>query len=300
MTDVVTEHLAWCEHRGLRPSTLAQRRGHLQRLSGALARQVPPRALLEVDAAALRTWQTSMTTGPQARAAAVKHARSFYRWAADVGLAEPRLLQHLVPPRLPVRLPRPIPQADLAVALVTAPVRLRPWLLLAAFAGLRACEVAALRAEDVDLTGLPPTVRVQGKGDRQRVVPLAPLLVDELRGLRVRRGPLFTGLTRRCEPTGRQITAERVSHLCSRYLHDSGSESTFHALRHRFLTDAWATSLDLRLVQDLAGHASPRETAGYAALVPGRAAAVVDQIAAASPVVTRALRLGHNVAGQRL
>jgi len=95
------------------------------------------------------------------------------------------------------------------------------------------------------------------------------------------RGWLFPGQDRQCRPTGLPVTASQVSHLASRYLHESGSSSTFHALRHRFATDAYAASCELRLVQELLGHASPVTTAVYAALVPGRSAEVAAQVASA-------------------
>jgi integrase/recombinase XerC len=143
--------------------------------------------------------------------------------------------------------------------------------------------VAPLRAEHLDLRSQPATLLVaDGKGGKQRVVPLGPGLVEALRGCALpRRGWLFPGQTRQRVPTGDHVSASQVSHLCSKYLREViGSESSYHALRHRFGTDAWAASLDLRLVGDLLGHANPRTTAGYAALVPGRAAAVTAELSA--------------------
>ncbi len=277
--DPLTAHLAWCTHRGLAVGTLAQRQHHLRRLQGWLTGQ--GLSLLDPGPDGLRTWQTTLTTGAAGRRSAVGHARGFYQWAVDVDLADPKLLRHLVSPKQPRRLPRPIDGGDLDRALDNAPDRLRPWLLLAAFAGLRAHEVAPLRAEDLALTvAHAATVRVEGKGGKERVIPLGPAVVAELRGCGLpRRGWLFPGQDRQRQPTGLPVTASQVSHLGSRYLHESGSPSTFHSLRHRFGTDAYAASCDLRLVQELLGHASPVTTAIYAALVPGRAAQVTAAIA---------------------
>ncbi len=74
--------------------------------------------------------------------------RGFYRWAHTHGLVErdPTYLLHR--PALPRRLPRPIPDDRLAVALDRASARVRPWLYLAAYAGLRCCEIARGRSDD--------------------------------------------------------------------------------------------------------------------------------------------------------
>lgn len=281
----IAQHLAWCQHRNLSTGTLAQRHYHLGRLQRWLAAEGID--LLTPGADGLRRWQTTLVTGPSARRSAVSHARSFYAWAADLDLADPRLQRHLVSPRQPRRLPRPIDGAELAHALEHPPVRYRAWLLLATFAGLRACEVAPLRVEDLRLSDIGATVRVVGKGGKERVVPLGPAVVAELRccGL-PRRGWLFPGQTRQREPTGHHVSPGQVSKLGSAYLHESGSDSTFHALRHRYATDMYAASCDLRLVQELLGHASPATTAVYTALVPGRAAQIAADVAASrlSPV----------------
>ncbi len=101
------------------------------------------------------------------------------------------------------------------------------------------------------------------------------------------RGWLFPGQDRQRQPTGGHVTASQVSHLASRYLHDSGSASTFHALRHHFGTEVYRGSLDIRLTQDLLGHSSPAMTAGYTALAPGRAVDVVGQVAGSIGVAHR-------------
>lgn len=277
---IISEHLTWCLHMGLRPSTVAQRRWHVDRLAGALHGRHEPVALLDAEHEHLREWESGLTAGPQSRASAVKHARSFYRWAVDLDRADPRLLRHLVPPKLPNRLPRPIPVGDLVTAIADADDRMRPWLVLAGFSGLRACEVAPLRVGDVDLSATPPTVFVaDGQGGKQRVVPLGPVVAAELKRLGRTRGWLFPVRDRQGhEVAGTHVSASQVSHLASKYLHASGSVSTFHALRHRLGTDVWAEGRDVKVPMELLGHAGPRTSFGYAALTPGRSAEVIDRI----------------------
>lgn len=289
--DPLEEYLRWCAHLNLAVTTIAQKRTHLRRLSHWLGEQSDHPGLLEVTGDHLRTWQLSLSgKAVQTRRSAATHARAFYRYAGDMELADHRLVGYLRIPHVPARLPRPISADDLASALAGAPPRIKPWLLIAAYTGARACEIAPLRAEDVDLRGSTPTVRIHhAKGSKQRVVPLAPQLVEALLRCDLPfRGWLFPGQDRQRQPTGGHVTASQVSHLASRYLHETGSPSTFHALRHHFGTEVYRGSLDIRLTQDLLGHSSPAMTAGYTALAPGRAVDVVGQVAGSIGVAHRA------------
>jgi len=240
----------------------------------ALDRRAP---LLEHTAETLGEWElvTLASCGPSARRNAVYHARGFYQWAVSVSLLQADPSAALSVPRSPRRLPRPMPEADLHTAIVNAPPRIRPWLMLAALGGLRCCEIACLRREDVLNSQAPPALLVHGKGDKERVVPLPAQLLHEPTPL-PRAGWLFARLDGRSGP----VSAAIVSEQCNRYLHSMAITHNMHSIRHRAATAWYAESRDLRLVQELLGHASPETTAGYAALVPGEAADVVGRVAA--------------------
>lgn len=215
---------------------------------------------------------------PEYRANALSHVKQFYLWAVLEGLIAVDPTVGLVRPRLPRRLPRPIGDEQLVVALDNAPERVRPWLYLAAFAGLRACEISALRREDV-LDGADPPVIVisNGKGGKQRVLPLAPQVADALTAYGMPwRGPAFPRRDGLSGPTPPHIVS-RVSKL---HLHSVGIAHTLHTLRHWFGTSLYRQTHDLRLAQEVMGHASPITTAGYAAWSPVEAAAAVSQLRA--------------------
>ncbi len=139
-------------------------------------------------------------------------------------------------------------------------------LYLAAYQGLRAVEIAGLRRENVHELDEQLHLVVLGKGNKERVLPLAPRVLAELQAYGLpRRGPVFTmydNLGRRSTPP---ISAARVSAACGTYLAEAGTGSTLHALRHFFATALYQTSQDLRLVQEALGHSSPNITAIYAA-----------------------------------
>jgi integrase/recombinase XerC len=71
-----------------------------------------------------------------------------------------------------------------------------------------------------------------------------------------------------------------ISHLANEHLHECGVAASLHQLRHRFATQAYQASRDLRAVQSMMGHTRPETTAGYAAFDQPAAAAAVEAIPA--------------------
>lgn len=148
----------------------------------------------------------------------------------------------------------------------------RLWVALAAFGGLRVGEIARLEVPDVDL-GCGRRIRVMGKGQAERLVPLHVVVEDAYH--RYKR-PTAGWLFRR--PQGGPWTPQQLSRTFCVYLDEIGVDVTPHQFRHWFATKAYAASCDLRVVQELLGHASPTTTAVYTAWSPGRAQAAVDAI----------------------
>lgn len=274
---LVGAHLDWCALRNLRESTIYQRRRALTRLHRTTG---GPLDLL--DEPTLADWHRTLTRiTPEARHLEIVHVAQFFRWLVLEGHRDHDPTARLPRPKIRRRLPRPIPDADLAIALAAAPDRVRPWLFLAAFSGLRAAEIAGLRREDVLERADPPViVVVDGKGGKQRVVPLHPQVADALHALTGKRGPFWHN-----QRTGAALPSHRVSQEANRFLHSVGVESTLHQLRHWFGTEVYRATRDLRLTQELMGHASPVTTAGYAAFSPGRSADAVRALAVASTLL---------------
>lgn len=277
----IVQHVRWLELRGLSPATVYQRQRVLARLRTHLAGQGEHLDVLTSTTDQLMGFMERTHLLPESRAAEVSHLRGFYAWALEWGLLEADPAAVLPRPVVRRRLPRPIDSDTLTDAIAHAPERVRPMLFLAAYAGLRASEIAALRREEVKDRHDPPLIVViHGKGERQRAVPMADVLVAELRRWPTpARGWMFT---RRDGQAG-HIPGYYVSQLANRYLHSVGVAESLHSLRHWFGTEMYARTSDLRLVQELLGHESPNTTAGYAAWSPEKAAAAVKGLVAERP-----------------
>lgn len=222
----------------------------------------------------IETWLDGRGITPQTRVTYISVFATFMRWCITNGLTNNKGALGLVKPKLPRRLPRPMPDDDILAALENANPRMRCILVLAALEGLRAKEVAMLRVEDVDWYGHKLMVE-EGKGGKPRVVPLHEEAGTALRALPLpRAGWVFV------KSNGDHLSPRTISMYVSRFMRSVGSGCTLHQLRHWFGTKTYESSRDLRLVQELMGHSSPVTTAGYAAITPGaRSTEIVNGLA---------------------
>ena len=141
--------------------------------------------------------------------------------------------------------------------------------------GLRIAELLAIDVIDMDFIG--ETVRVYGKGTKQRIVPIGcPALVAIQRYRQaavVTSGPLFLSKLRR------RITQQAVDQLLRKHLKHSSIPFGVspHKLRHSFATHLLDAGADLRSVQSLLGHASLSTTQIYTHVTKERLKAAYDQ-----------------------
>ncbi len=236
-----------------------------------------PCILLDVTPADLAAWRASLTVGDDAVVAYVSHIRSFYGWCVAEGLRAENPAAGLPVPRLGRRIPRPIAEDDLMEALAAAPRRIRLMIVLAAWGGLRAKEIALLRRENVLDTVTPPVLLVAGnatKGRSERIVQLSSFVLEEIRRACL---PPSGYVFRRMDGRPGPNEPWRVSQLCNRHLHRHGIAASLHQLRHRYGTQFYrASGRDLRLTQEALGHARPETTAGYTLTDSPEAAAAAE------------------------
>lgn len=206
----------------------------------------------------------------------VTYVKGFYSWAQLEGHVPDDPALRLRVPKVPLTIPRPINERLLDRAMYGADPTMRAVLGLAAFAGLRACEIASLRWGDCFLDDDDPTLRVLGKGEREGVVDVSLELRDILRDLpggRARRGPVI----RRADGQPGPNTANRISKLANTYLHDEDVPDTLHSLRHRFVTQV-ARLGGIHRAREAARHAHISSTAIYTQVLRSEVQPLVRQV----------------------
>lgn len=194
---------------------------------------------------------------PNTRRAYRGALRAFFAWSVAVGHLEHSPAAALPRVKATRGLPRPCPEDILRGAVAKADDRARLMLLLAAYGGLRRAEIAALRSQDVRREEDGWCLRVHGKGDVYRDVPvtghLAAALLDHPQGW------LFPSPTRH----GDHLTPAHVGVLASRLLPDGWA---LHTLRHRFATRVRRGGADIYVIAELLGHRNIETTRIYTRL----------------------------------
>ncbi len=263
--------------RGLAPATVRAYRADAAALLAFLVERGS--ALRDLDIRTLRAWLAQMSSAgaaPRSLQRRVASARTFTAWAHEGGLISDDPGLRLQAPKGGSALPEVLTAGqagDLMAAAATAdddPVATladRAVLELLYGSGIRVAELCGLDIDDVALA--QRTMRVIGKGDKQRTVPFGPpaarAVADWLRGgrpawARAGSGPaLFLG------PRGRRVDQRRVRARLHRLavVAPGVPDVAPHGLRHSAATHMLEGGMDLRTVQEMLGHATLATTQIY-------------------------------------
>lgn len=260
--------------RGLSAHTVRAYLGDVDALLRHAARH-GARDLADIDLAMLRSWLGVMAAHHSSRATLARRgasARSFFSWAARTGLVPVDPSLRLATARTAAALPTVLTQHAARRALDALaeqadpehPLTVRDWAILEVLygTGARVGELCGADRGDVDLAHR--TLRVTGKGDKQRVVPFGAPAARALEAwLRVRpvlAGPgeaLFVGAR------GARIDQRQVRTVVHRATAAAGVDLAPHGMRHSAATHLLEGGSDLRSVQEILGHASLTTTQRY-------------------------------------
>lgn len=198
--------------------------------------------------------------------------RGFFRFLVATGRVRKDPTAGIAAPKTRRKLPAHLSLDEVDRLLVTpsaeafAGLRDRAILELLYSSGLRVSELTGLDWSDLDVEA--ETVRVLGKGRKERIVPVGRPALRALAAYRDactgRRWPTRTGPVFRNARGGR-LTARSVARAMERYVLASGvaTKASPHALRHTFATHLLGGGADLRAIQELLGHASLSTTQRY-------------------------------------
>ncbi len=224
------------------------------------------------DFRAWLAWLAGRGLTASSRARAVAALRSWFRWLDRSGRMHNDAVNLLRLPKLARRMPRPLAAVEAAALTDAAGAQdTQPWLaardqalmLLLYGAGLRLGEALGLNHGDLEAGD---RLVVRGKGNKERVVPVLPVVQEALTAYLKTKPhavtpdePVFAGARgRRLNPGVAERDMRRLRHQLG--LPDT---ATPHALRHSFATHLLAGGADLRTLQELLGHASLSTTQLY-------------------------------------
>ncbi len=224
--------------------------------SRAVRRLGPGRPLDGVGAPELRAWLLELreTLSPESVAGFVRGLKAFGNWCAAEELGEAAGFRALRRPRVPRRLIAPFTDAELQGMLALAEPRDRAVVLLLLDTGLRLAELLQLRVGDLRPDG---TVRVMGKGSKERIVPIGATARRAVvryiagRGAASRPGDaLFVGA--RGAPIERRMLQKAIADLGRRA--GVGTRCSPHTFRHTFARSFLVNGGDVFSLQQILGH----------------------------------------------
>jgi site-specific recombinase XerD len=280
------EYLGWLQLEANRsPNTVRAYDGEIKRLASFLAQRGHSLRMDDLRHEDLRAYQRHLAgvlRSPASRARALVAIRSWLRWLAREGLVKDDLSNRVTLPKLEQRLPKPIDSDELARLLAALPSetllqkRDRALVNFLISTGCRISEALALDRTDVPRQG--NRLVVTGKGSKQRAVYLtadAKAAVDDYLTARTDTSmALFINLDRRERPgSDHRLTPAGARHIVKRLRAQLGAWSfkSPHVARHTAATSLLeVTGGDVRLVQEVLGHANLNTLQGYTKIVDAR------------------------------
>jgi len=212
--------------------------------------------------------------------------RQFFRWLEAQGRIENRTVLQIASPKILHSVPKPLTVEKAAVVVEAEPAAELEWtlardaavLLLLYGAGLRIAEALSIKVKEAPV-GNRDTLRIKGKGGKERLVPMLAIVRSAVERYVVlcpyRLAPddaLFRGAK------GGPLSPRIIQLAMARLREALGlpHTATPHALRHSFATHLLSAGADLRQIQELLGHASLSTTQAYTEVDRDRLLAVYD------------------------
>lgn len=295
LSGAISRWLSHLEHgRGQSAATLEAYNRDLEQfavfLRGQLGRAPRLDDLEHVNAKTFRGFLAARRrakVGSRSLARTMSALRTFFRWLETEGLVQNRSVRRVAMPKAGHSVPKPLTIVKAAAVVGETSDGASPdWiaardsavLLLLYGSGLRISEALGLLRKDAPVSGRD-TLRISGKGGRERVAPVLPVTQQAVERylalLPYSLGPddrLFLGAK------GGPLSPRIVQLLLERLRPALGlpDTATPHALRHSFATHLLSSGADLRQIQELLGHASLSTTQVYTEVDRERLLAVYD------------------------
>lgn len=218
----------------------------------------------EVTTRDLIRWLGNSSWEPQTRRSVAATLRGFYTWLSQNETLETDPSHRIPAIRVPRGIPSPAPRELISRALSrTDDPELQRMVALGTFAGLRRSEITNLHT--ANLWG--SKLKIVGKGGKERIIPIHDQLAPHL--AEIESGYFFPG----------RYTGHRHNDYIGKRIRIAlGAPWHTHSLRHRFATDVYQATKDIRAVQQLLGHSSISTTEVYILLLTDDLQIAVNQI----------------------
>jgi integrase/recombinase XerD len=281
-----SEYIGWLQLEANRsPNTVRAYRAELDKLFAFLAEKGHTQQLADLRHEDLRAYQRRLAEtlkSPASRARALVAIRSWLRWLAKEGISDKDLSNGITLPKLEQRLPKPIDSDELARLLAALPTasrlekRDRALVHFLISTGCRISEALNLDRTDFPRTG--NRLIVSGKGSKQRAVYLTTdarsALEDYLATREDTSMALFVNFDRAAaDDRERRLTPAGARFIVKKIRRELGAWSfkSPHVARHTAATTLLeVTGGDVRLVQEVLGHANLNTLQGYTKIVDSR------------------------------
>ena len=232
--------------------------------------------LARLDVKAFRAFMAARRkagVGSRSISRTISALRTFFRWLEANTALQNRAVRRVAMPKIPHSVPKPLTKDKAAAVVASAPNADLDWLaardtavmLLLYGSGLRISEALGLLAKDAPVPGRD-VIRVIGKGDKERMVPVLPVAQNAIKTYLSLSPyaldpdePLFRGA--KGGPLSPRLIQLAIEKLRTEL--ELPITATPHALRHSFATHLLSAGADLRQIQELLGHASLSTTQVY-------------------------------------
>lgn len=235
--------------------------------------------LAQVSREDVTDFATGLTGSSRSVQRRLSSIRSFHRYLVESGQTDHNPAAEVKGPQQPGRLPKALGVHQVSALLEsvsgddTLSLRDRALLEMLYGTGARVSEIVDLALDDVSGSDAksPEVIRLIGKGDKERIVPLGSKARDALEAYVVRSRPVLARKARRSTPAvflgarGGQLSRQSVWLILRARAHAAGISDALspHTLRHSCATHLIAGGADIRVVQELLGHQSVQTTQIY-------------------------------------
>lgn len=229
-------------------------------------------ALKAVTRKHVEKWLAQQTCSPASLRVQLSHLRTFFRWAIEHHHLKTDPTVGIPKIRQPRALPRALNREELRALFAALPDARAELICVLLYAvGLRRAEVARIELADIDF--YDQTIRIVGKGDHERMVPIVPLVAQALEKYLAERGRVAGPLVRSLTHPGRGISAPHLGALVSRWgqdagVHLPGDGKSAHALRHTCAQRMWRNGTELLTISEALGHKDSSTTLIYLRRTP--------------------------------